>query len=89
LGDRWFSDRESEQEEEDEYYDYESFDEFMNPVGTITDDGEGESVDFLMDEPEVMSPEDLMAFFHVAEEAGLRSQERRRGGRRALQEEAV
>ena len=43
-----------------------------------------ESVDFL-EEPEPVTPEDLLAYFHAAEEAGLRSQDRRRGRRRQVE----
>ena len=86
-GERWFSDRESERSDdetgyEDDYYD--NFADFVNSMGDPQlDDGEG-SVDFIDDEPDVPTPEDIMRYFHVAEEAGLRSQDRRRGGRRVL-----
>jgi len=84
-GERWFSDRESERSDEEDDY-YETYTEFLNSMGNGTeydDDGQA-SVDFIDDEPEVPTPEDIMRYFHVAEEAGLRSQDRRRGGRRAI-----
>ena len=86
-GERWFSDRESERSDdetgyEDDYYD--NFADFVNSMeNPELDDGEG-SVDFIDDEPDVPTPEDIMRYFHVAEEAGLRSQDRRRGARRAV-----
>jgi hypothetical protein len=76
-GERWYSDRESEQSEDDENgYDIEEYYEWMNG------DDDDPSMSLLDDEPDVITPEDLMAYFHVAEEAGLRSQQRRRAGRR-------
>ena len=86
-GERWFSDAESEREDEvdDEYFDYE-YEEFLASVGT--GDGEG-SLELLDDEPDVVTSEDLEAFFTVAEEAGLRSQDRRRAGRRAALDAAA
>jgi len=91
LGERWFSDRESEESEDGDYYDYQAFgDEFLNEP---PDYGEFLNEDAVtedwMQEPGIVTPEDMMAFFHVAEEAGFRSQERRRGGRRVVQEESV
>jgi hypothetical protein len=87
-GERWFSDRESERSDEEDDY-YETYTDFLNSMeNTGTDDGEG-SVDFIDDEPETPTPEDIMRYFHVAEEAGLRSQDRRRGGRRAIVEQPV
>jgi hypothetical protein len=100
LGERWFSDRESEGSEDGDYYDYQDQafgDEFLQAeflheppeFGDFLNEGGGLGLtEDWMQEPEIMTPEDLMAFFHVAEEAGLRSQERRRGGRRAVQEES-
>jgi hypothetical protein len=85
-GERWFSDRESERSEDENGYEddyYESYSEFLNSMGNGDDEGEG-SVDFIDDEPDVPTPEDIMRYFHVAEEAGLRSQDRRRGGRRVV-----
>jgi len=84
-GERWFSDRESERSEDENGYEdfYESYTEFLNSISSGADDGE-ESVDFLDDEPDIPTSEDIMRYFHVAEEAGLRSQDRRRGGRRVV-----
>ena len=40
----------------------------------------------LLDEPEFLTPEDINAYLQAAEEAGMRSQDRRRNARRMMQE---
>jgi hypothetical protein len=76
-GERWFSDRESERSEEgDGEYDFDY--EYEEWVETL---GEDQSMSLLDDEPDIITPEDMRAYYHVAEEAGLRSQQRRRGAR--------
>jgi len=92
-GEQWFSDRESEHsdgEDGGEDYDYEGFEEIFTSVGNGNgnDEEDRQSIDFLDDEPDVVTPEDLMAYFNAAEEAGLRSQDRRRNARRELEEQA-
>jgi len=70
-GDRWFSDRESDAEDEEG-----EFEEYYR----VAEEAGGELE--LLDEPETLSSEDVMAYLNVAEEAGLASQDRRRNARR-------
>ena len=69
---RWFSDRESEGEDDEG--------EFEEYYGGTEDLGGG-SLE-LLDEPDTFTPEDLIAYLNAAEEAGLASQDRRRNARR-------
>lgn len=84
-GEIWFSDRESEHSEEEEGYDYEGYDDVLN---TNEEDRVGfedrSDLDLLDDEPDVVTPENIMVYLNAAEEAGLRSQDRRRNARREL-----
>ena len=96
---RWFSDRESDHSDGDDRDDgtddegsgtYERIDEIMrsqlmrdeNRAGLIEDDNE-----LLDDEPDVITMADVVASFNAAEEAGLRSQDRRRNARRLMEEQ--
>jgi hypothetical protein len=72
---RWFSDRESDGEDEEG--------EFEEYYRAAEEAGGGLE---LLDEPETFTPEDLMAYLNVAEEAGLASQDRRRNARRLQNE---
>lgn len=83
-GERWFSDQESERsdgEDNEDESDYVSYEEFLMSVNNLNEEEDRQSVDFL-EEPDPVTPEDLLAYFQAAEEAGLRSQDRRRGRRR-------
>lgn len=71
---RWFSDRESEGEDEEGEFEY--YRGAEEAGGTLE----------LLDEPETFTPEDLIAYLNVAEEAGLASQDRRRNARRLQNE---
>jgi hypothetical protein len=85
---RWFSDRESDRsddEEEDESYGFGGYEEFLMEGENGNEEEDRQSIDLLDDEPEVLTPEDLIAYFNAAEEAGLRSQDRRRNARRMAQ----
>ena len=98
---RWFSDRESDRSEGDDRDDG-TDDELsatddgveelrtsserslrdVNHAGAIEDDN-----DLLDDEPDVITMADVVASFNAAEEAGLRSQNRRRNARRQMEEQ--
>lgn len=82
-GERWFSDRESAGSEVDEEGDEEGFDGNFEDylLGVAEEDEEGGELD-LLEEPEALTEEDLMAYFNAAEVAGLASQDRRRNARR-------
>ena len=97
-GERWFSDHESERSDGDDREDgtdddvsetFVRMDEMMrahlreraNHAGVVEDDNE-----FLDDEPDVITMADVVASFNAAEEAGLRSQDRRRNARRLMEE---
>ena len=89
---RWFSDRESEPSEDEDEEDYgtEAFEEHGTREAENGNEEEWEdtgSIDLLDDEPtDPLTPEAFMAYFNAAEEAGLRSQARRRNARRLAQE---
>jgi hypothetical protein len=93
---RWFSDRESDRSDGDDGTDdegsgtFEMIDAMMrghvlrveNPAGGMEDDNE-----LLDDEPDVITMADVVASFNAAEEAGLRSQDRRRNARRLMEQQ--
>jgi len=99
---RWFSDRESDRSEGDDRDEgtddefsvtFDGVDELLrrsyehplgsaNHAGGIEDDNE-----LLDDEPDVITMADVVASFNAAEEAGLRSQDRRRNARRLMEEQ--
>lgn len=88
---RWFSDRESEHSDGDDEDDdgedddpFGSFDEYLMNGGSENDDDDGQSIE-LFDEPETITPEVFLASLNAAEEAGLRSQDRRLNARRMAQ----
>jgi len=86
-GERWDSDPDSDPDDFEnqpftDVSDYNSYMDFLNnQANTANEEEDRQSVDFL-EEPDVVTPDDLMAYFQAAEEAGLRSQGRRRGRRR-------
>lgn len=84
---RWFSDRESDRsdDEEEDEYGFGGYEEFLMEGENGNEEEDRQSIDLLDDEPEVLTPEDLIAYFNAAEEAGLRSQDRRRNARRMAQ----
>jgi hypothetical protein len=73
---RWFSDRDSEGEDDEG-----EVEEYYRGTEELT----GGALD-LLEEPETFTPEDLIAYLNVAEEAGLASQDRRRNARRLQNE---
>jgi hypothetical protein len=73
---RWFSDRDSEGEDEEG-----EFEEYYRGTEGLA----GGALEML-EEPETFTPEDLIAYLNVAEEAGLASQDRRRNARRLQNE---
>jgi hypothetical protein len=81
----WFSDRESDRSDDDEEDESYGFEDYLIEGGNGNDEEDRQSIDLLDDEPEVLTPEDLIAYFNAAEEAGLRSQDRRRNARRMAQ----
>jgi hypothetical protein len=93
---RWFSDRESEGSEgEDDGDEVDEGDEGDDDDLLLTVDQfitrhdmlRGFDSELLDDEPDVITMADVVASFNAAEEAGLRSQDRRRNARRLMEEE--
>ena len=80
-GERWFSDRESEGDEEEEDF---GFEEYLTG-GSGNEEEDRQSID-LLDEPDHLTDADMEAYLNAAEEAGLASQDRRRNARRMLPE---
>jgi len=64
------------------YGDVEGYGDMEGYMYDDTEQRTGTTVTYIDDEPDVVTPEDIMRYFHVAEEAGLRSQDRRRRVRR-------
>jgi hypothetical protein len=89
-GERW--DTDEDEESDSDFVEPEdgelTYSDFLND-GELYDmnvngDEDRETIDFI-EEPDPLTPEDLVAYFQAAEEAGLRSQDRRRGRRRELE----
>ena len=85
---RWFSDRESDRSEDEDdegSLGFGAYEDFLMEGGNGNEEEDRQSIDLLDDEPEMLTPEDIIAYFNAAEEAGLRSQDRRRNARRMAQ----